>query len=829
VSEAPEFDVLKGQRHIIERPRLTRLLDESKARIILLVAPAGYGKTTLARQWVAKRPHAWYTATHASADKAEIAHGLLRAATSVMPQVGTRASERLRASTAPVPTTSEVANLLCSDLAEWPHDAWLVIDDLHLIANSEAEDVLRGVTAEVDIRILLASRRRPPWVNSRAVLYGEADEFSRDTLALTAEETQQVLRSEDAWPELARRAEGWPALVGLAARLGRDRGPDPQHSPDLYGYLAGEILSEGSAELRSIAPLLSVAPALAPEQWARLARDGPRAIRDAIAIGIAAVRDGNLIEIHPLFQDFLLQACHEHAVRTAARKMVDLLIKDQAWDPAYVVLRRTGGLGLLDHLLSVALDPLLEEGRLQTLISWLSILPEKATPMVKLVTAEIEFRNGNYLRSQTAATEAAAGPFEDERWVARAKYRAGMAAYSRDRLRGATTELREALAYARDNVDRVEILRGLVVVELASSSPESASHLEEYESIEPRTAADALRQAGLRIYAACHLGGIDEAIARSRQAVGLLADVRDPMIRSSFRSNLAHALSVSSHYSDALRLIAEQRREIDAFHLHFATVHAFLDQARAEAGLRKYRKALTLLDKAGHEPAGNDLFVRWNVAVQRLKIALATGSPIPGPEPGPNAPPEIAAEYWAAKAGFLGMRGRREDARRCASLSESSDNAEVATWRAWSLALIESERDGRFEPAVATAMAVTHEAGTWDTAVTVFRAKPSLVATALAVSQPTEIDRLRLAVMEAGDHAVGRRYGLDIPPSAQETLSPREREVLRLIAKGATNRAIAAELFISVATVKVHVRHIFEKLGVRSRTEAAVRANDEAV
>jgi DNA-binding NarL/FixJ family response regulator len=61
---------------------------------------------------------------------------------------------------------------------------------------------------------------------------------------------------------------------------------------------------------------------------------------------------------------------------------------------------------------------------------------------------------------------------------------------------------------------------------------------------------------------------------------------------------------------------------------------------------------------------------------------------------------------------------------------------------------------------------------------------------------------------------------------AASPLTPRELEVLGLLATGKTNRQVATDLHISLSTVKRHVEHIIEKLGVSDRTQAAVRAGE---
>lgn len=90
-----------------------------------------------------------------------------------------------------------------------------------------------------------------------------------------------------------------------------------------------------------------------------------------------------------------------------------------------------------------------------------------------------------------------------------------------------------------------------------------------------------------------------------------------------------------------------------------------------------------------------------------------------------------------------------------------------------------------------------------------------------------------LAAFPESDKAVPWRgelemaiHGSSVVPALREPLSPRELEVLRQIAEGHSNQVIADTLVIAVSTVKRHINNIYGKLGVRSRTQALVRARE---
>ncbi len=317
---APAKPIIR-RRKIIARPRLISALEKSRAQVRLLVASAGYGKTILAEQWAAQDGMrvAWVRARRSSADVAVLARDLAAAAAEIVPGCDRRLCERLNATKDPAGEVSVLAEMLAEDLAEWPEDAWIAIDDYHhLCAAAAPETFVETVVLRSPVRLLISTRQRPSWVSTRDILYGDILEVGQSALAMREEEADEVLAGvRDAMsPGLLALADGWPAVIGLAGLTSSPVGADVEMPQELYEFFAEEVYRSLEPEVRTGLGLLAVAPLLDRALAARILGESQSAIvcREALALGIIDERGGRL-ELHPLAEAFL----KTHALREVKR------------------------------------------------------------------------------------------------------------------------------------------------------------------------------------------------------------------------------------------------------------------------------------------------------------------------------------------------------------------------------------------------------------------------------------------------------------------------------------------------------------------------------
>src|SRR6266536_829665 len=265
---------LRAPSLIVKRPRLTALLDESEARIILLVAPAGYGKTTLAREWLAarRRPLAWYRASPASKDVAALATGLAADLDAAVADGETVSAARVAELTAVHQRPDVLARVLAASRPAWPPQLVVAIDDYHQLGGSAAAEFVGTLVSLLPATFLIMSRTRPEWFTPRLTVYGEALEVATTDLAMTEAEGQQVFDASP-HPSIAGSilglARGWPAVRGLSARSGRQEFPSRALPRRLYEFLADDLVQTAPKEAQEALTILAVCdtddPALARE------------------------------------------------------------------------------------------------------------------------------------------------------------------------------------------------------------------------------------------------------------------------------------------------------------------------------------------------------------------------------------------------------------------------------------------------------------------------------------------------------------------------------------------------------------------------------------
>ena len=270
---------------LIPRPHLERTLDEAlERRLTIVVADAGFGKSTLLTTWAANHPAAWYTVTPADGEVGVFAAGIVDALSVRVPGVASAVRGLVAAGRGPDADADEpiragahaalVADALERHLAR---DLVLVVDDLSEIAPDDpAVQFIEGLVrmGPPRLHVVLASRSPTPFPVERLRGQGQVVAIDGATLAFTAEETSgllsELLANDDA--ELASLLHaatgGWPAGVRLAAEALRRSPPAMrvatldrilQPGGPVAAYLAEEAIARTAPEvgrlLEVVAPL----------------------------------------------------------------------------------------------------------------------------------------------------------------------------------------------------------------------------------------------------------------------------------------------------------------------------------------------------------------------------------------------------------------------------------------------------------------------------------------------------------------------------------------------------------------------------------------------
>jgi ATP/maltotriose-dependent transcriptional regulator MalT len=688
--------------------------------------------------------------------------------------------------------------------------------------------------------VLLATRQRPTWASARRILYGEVHEAGRNALSFTLEEARAVLASSariDA-AGVIQLADGWPAVLGLAALSEDSDPPDLDLPKALYDYFADELYEKADESLRLALCKFSLVPRLTPALAKELVDPADEHIlARASDLGFLTADHDSTWSLHPLLRSFLqlkLESEHGSIRQDIVAEVGNLLVSRGLWDAAFDLSTAYAAQSLFVRLVESALQALLAEGRQATLSAWLEheIAKSCDAAVLELAQAELALRRADYRVAHTLAQQAARRLPTHHALKSAACMAAARAAHLDSRERSALRFSREAERSAVTESDRVQALWIQFVATTDLEHDGADEILKRLRATRESSANNDLRIAAANAILARERGQVQRSVHEALLAERLLARATDPMARSTFLSTLGYGLILSAQYDEAMRVSKRALEHAEDYHLSFVIPNAMVTTAGALLGLRQFARAHAVLDKIGRAAAAiNDEFLWADERILRARVLLAQGRPVDATQtlaldPDLRLPRGLQAEYVGCRGLTLAAQGASAaalaDASQASRLTSHIEGNVLSLCVRAIVAIHESEPARRTLTRESVALAL--RTGDLNDFVTGYRAYPGLLVQA---SEDESTRRhLQAILTRARDHALARQIALPIPRISRlhTLLTPREGEVHDLIAQGLSNREIADRLFISEVTVKVHARHIFEKLGVRSRTELAVRA-----
>ena len=851
-----KFRVPKLVPGLVRRSRLLDRLDRGEqVRLALVVGPAGAGKTMLLADWLAaspERPSAWLSCDAADADPARFVAAIIEAARYGFgqPSIGEDARQLIGLDGE---VSADAVAALADDLDAPDGVRVLAIDDFHL-AGAASADALRWLVEyhPPSLQLVVASRVDPPLRVHRMRAHQDLVELRDGDLAFSVEETRSFLAGFGVWldePELAlvhRRSEGWVAGLQMAA-ISIQGSPDRAtaagrvrlHRNTVADYFLEEVLSHQRPEVAEFMLATSVLDELSVPACTALCSQGSAKMLEFLYgthMFIAIVDDeARTYRYHHLIKEVLQTELH---ARDPAREK-------QLHEAAAQYLIEAGQIGAAArHLLAAgdqaAAFSLLNEGVVRDVLT---------NPAVSSALDLDEMRPELFSDAPEFLLPLAA----ELLW------------------RGAFERGSRAVALARlcriDPGRRPELAVRLALVNMLYCTfigqfDEAVAHREQARPFEAR--ADGVSDwivtlDTLAMYCHTYLGHFSQArqladTLMSAQVSAALTEVLCPGVisQAAFIEGVleeagvlaastltaARRLHFDRHYFafHALRttaLLALERHDLAAaaepveraLEIASGARPAFnylaqLDRARIWAAGGNYDEALASLPaaraalKSDHSvllAGADELEARLRLAlgdrsgaarvieqlpgdrriVMSAIIALAAGNPEQAAQALSGAPAEGATIRSDLELRLL---------RASIAVSQSSPQAPALVRRALAVA----ERHGFTQTVVDTA--------------------PQLVEHVISDSHLYPRTRQLTALITAGLKARKRAAPAPGQGKLADPLTAAELRVLQKLAERLTYTEIASDLYLSLNTVKTHLRHAYMKLGVTSRSAAIKRA-----
>jgi DNA-binding SARP family transcriptional activator len=424
----------------LSRERLNTWLDQATTgRLALIVAEAGFGKTTLLADWArqSSRLTAWYRLEPDDRDWLTFTRHLVASGRELDPDFASETFALLMQLGPGGPTPDDIRTTLAAEFASFgsshPQGLTLIFDDYHIVDGSP--EVVPTVRSLLDLTgqgfsIVIASRSVPKLPLSRLRARGSISRLTGDALCFEAAEADRLFRDayhlpleRDVIDELVERTDGWAALLSLVrANLEEKPGTDGHAlvaqltagQGDLYDYVAEEVLESLPRELQEfldrVSVLAVVDAAAASLVDDRSADEIVESIADAERLGLLTRPDPEAPHrFHPLVREFLaarLEATIGRAAVEELHRRLGAALESRDWWMSAWHYRAAGDDAEAARVLDAAIDHIYAFGQFERTRPYIDGRTSSDRTTTLLLRSRIELGRGNHERALELARRA---------------------------------------------------------------------------------------------------------------------------------------------------------------------------------------------------------------------------------------------------------------------------------------------------------------------------------------------------------------------------------------------------------------------------------------